>query len=187
VSLLFYSMPDFWLALIMMLVFGLWLRWFPTGGMADPMLFGAPWWTRAADQLHRLVLPATTLTLLTAAAIARHQRSAALEVLGQDYVRTARAKGASERRVWTRHVLRNALLPVITLVGLAFPAVVGGAVLVETVFSWPGMGLTVTSGIFARDYHLITASVIVGSVMVALGSLLADLLYLLVDPRLRSG
>jgi peptide/nickel transport system permease protein len=186
ITLFFFSMPDFWLALMMMLTFAYWIPVFPVTGMVDATLhrFMSPG-RQVVDILHHLVLPASTLTLLLGAVIARYQRSAMLDVAHDDYVRTARAKGVAERVITSRHALRNALLPVITLFGLAFPALLGGAVLVERVFSWPGMGLVTLGAIHARDYHLVTASVIVGSAMVVAGSLTADLLYAVADPRLR--
>ena len=185
-SLFFYSMPDFWLALMLLLGLGYEARLFPIGGLVDPILHDyLGFWGRVADRLHHLVLPALTLTLLSAAAIARYQRAAVLDVSRQDFVRTARAKGVPGRRIVTRHILRNSLLPVITLLGLSFPALLGGAVFIEKVFAWPGMGLLAVEAIATRDYYLVTASVVVGGTMVAAGSLLADLLYALVDPRLR--
>jgi peptide/nickel transport system permease protein len=185
-ALLFYAMPDFWLALMTMLVFAYWLPVFPVGGVVDPVLheYMGPL-ARAADRARHLVLPAATLALLNAAVVARYQRAAMLEVVHRDFVRTARAKGLTERAVVYRHALRNALLPTITLLGLSFPALLGGAVFVERVFSWPGMGLLTVNAIAARDYPLVTASVMLGGAMVALGNLLADLLYAAVDPRLR--
>ena len=187
VLLLFYSLPDFWLALIILLAFAYWLPIFPAGNMIDQamhdyMSFGG----RLYDRLYHLVLPALTLTLLAAAGIARYQRTALLEVLPQDFVRTARAKGVAERDVVLKHALRNALLPVITLLGLFLPALVGGAFFVEKVFAWPGMGYLAATAIGTRDYDLVTGTVIVGGVMVTLGSLVADLLYAVADPRLRA-
>ena len=186
VTLFFYSMPDFWLALMMMLTFAYWIPVFPVTGMVDAVMHPYwPFWRQMLDRLHHLVLPALTLTLLTAAVIARYQRAAMLDVTHEDFVRTARAKGLPERLIMRRHALRNALLPVITLLGLAFPALLGGAVFVERIFSWPGMGLVTFGAITTRDYHLVTGSVIVGSVMVVVGSMLADILYAAADPRLR--
>ena len=185
-SMFFYSMPDFWLALMIMLTFGYWIPIFPVGGVVDQTMypyFG--FWERVADRLHHLVLPVLTLTLLAAAGIARYQRSALLDVVRQDFIRTARAKGAGERTVIIRHALRNALLPVITLFGLSIPALLGGAVFVETVFSWPGMGLLTVEAISSRDYPLVMASVIIGGFMVAIGNLAADLGYAAADPRMR--
>jgi peptide/nickel transport system permease protein len=186
VLLFFYSMPDFWLALLALLAFAYWLPLFPAGGVVDPVMhdylsFGG----RLLDRLRHLVLPSLTLTLLAAAGVARYQRAALLEVLPQDYVRTARAKGLDERRVVLRHALRNALLPVITLLGLYLPALLGGAFFVEKVFSWQGIGYLAANAIATRDYDLVTGTVVVGGIMVTLGSLVADLLYALADPRLR--
>jgi peptide/nickel transport system permease protein len=185
-SLFFYSLPDFWLALIVLLAFSYWVPLFPAGGIVDATIHEyLGFWGRLWDRILHLVLPATTLALLTTAAVARYQRAAMLEVIELDFVRTARAKGLPERSVVGRHALRNALLPVITLIGLALPALVGGAVFVETVFSWPGMGRLAAEAIAGRDYPLITATVAVGGVTVTLGSLLADVLYAIADPRVR--
>jgi peptide/nickel transport system permease protein len=185
-SLFFYSLPDFWLALMVLLAFSYWLPLFPAGGIVDATMHDyLGFWGRVWDRLRHLVLPVTTLTLLMTAAVARYQRAAMLEVVELDFVRMARAKGLPERSVLGRHALRNALMPVITLIGLALPALVGGAVFVETVFSWPGMGRLAAEAIAARDYPLITAAVAVGGVTVTLGSLLADVLYAVADPRVR--
>ena len=186
VTLFFYSMPDFWLALMMMLTFAYWVPIFPVTGMTDAVMYEYwPAWRKLLDRLHHLVLPVMTLTLLSTAVIARYQRAAMLDVVHDEYVRTARAKGVDEGRVVRHHALRNALLPIITIFGLAFPALLGGAVFVERIFSWPGMGLLTVTAILQRDYHLVTASVIVGSAMVVLGSLAADMLSAVADPRLR--
>jgi peptide/nickel transport system permease protein len=185
-SLLVYSLPDFWLALMMLLAFAYWIPIFPAGGMTDPVLHDYMSPGRAAwDRIRHAILPLTTLTLIVTAIIARYQRAALLDVLPSDFVRTARAKGLDESEVVGRHALRNALLPMITLAGLAFPALLGGAVFVERVFSWPGMGLMVVNAISARDYPLVVAAVVVGAAMVALGNLLADIAYGLADPRVR--
>jgi peptide/nickel transport system permease protein len=187
VSLVFYSMPEFWFALMAILLFAYELRLFPVGGMVDPVLHQyLGFWARVGDRLMHLVLPATTLALLSAAAIARYQRSAMLDVIHLDFVRTARAKGLRLRAVVLRHALRNALLPTITLLGLAFPALLGGAVFIEKIFSWPGMGQMAVNAVATRDYPLVTASVILGAVMVAAGNILADLLSAAIDPRLRA-
>jgi peptide/nickel transport system permease protein len=185
-TLVFYSMPEFWLAIMAMLVFAYWLPLFPTSGMKTELLYDylSPA-GKLADRLRHLVLPATTLVLVTAAIIARYQRAAVLDVATHDFVRTARAKGLPERAVLWRHILRNALLPVITLLGLALPMLVGGAVFVEQVFAWPGMGRLVVGAIGARDHALVMAIVVMGSALVTLGSLLADTLYAVADPRLR--
>lgn len=186
VLLLLYSVPDFWLALVALLVFAYRLPLFPAGGIVDPVMYdylstGA----RVVDRLKHLVLPVLTLTLLSAAAIARYQRSALLDVLPSDWMRTALAKGLSWRTAVRRHAVRNALLPTITLAGLWLPTLAAGAVFIEKVFSWPGMGLATVNAIGARDYPLVTAGVLAISVLVVIGALLADIAVALVDPRVR--
>jgi peptide/nickel transport system permease protein len=186
VSLFFFSMPDFWLALLALLAFTYWLPIFPVGGSVDPIMHEyLGWGGRIVDRLKHLALPALTLTLLAAASVARYQRAALLDVLPADYIRTARLKGLTERQILRRHALRNALLPIITLIGLSFPALLTGAFFIEKIFAWPGMGLAVVGAIGTRDYPLVVGGVIIGSIMVTLGSLLADLLYAWADPRLR--
>jgi len=187
VALFFHSLPTFWLGLVLLLVFGQWLHVFPVGGMRDPVLCPSVTSARClGDVVWHLALPALTLGLVGAAGTARYQRAAMLEVVGEDYVRTARAKGLGERRVLLVHALRNALLPFITLIGLAFPFLLTGAVLVETVFAWPGMGRLSVGAIFQRDYPLVTGAALVATGAVVLGSVLADVLYAVADPRLRA-
>jgi peptide/nickel transport system permease protein len=186
ISIFLFSVPDFWLAMIVLVAFAYWIPLFPIGGSIDPITHdylgsGA----RILDRLRHLVLPALTLSLLYFPVIARHQRAALLESITSDYITTARAKGLSEASIITRHALRNALLPVITILGVALPALLTGAVFIEKVFSWPGMGLLIVNSIGSRDYPLLTSSVILGSVFVIVGSIVADLCYRLVDPRLR--
>jgi peptide/nickel transport system permease protein len=186
VILVLYSVPDFWFALIMLIGFAYWLPILPPSGIVDPVLYDymSPA-ARTLDRLKHLVLPVATLTLLSTAAISRHQRSALLEVMPSDWMRTAIAKGLSRRRAVRRHALRNALLPSITLAGLYLPALVSGALLIEKVFSWPGMGLLAANAISSRDYLLITAVVLVTSIAVAVGALVADLASAVADPRVR--
>ena len=186
ISLFFFSMPDFWLAILALLTFTYWLPVFPVGGAVDVMHESMGLWGRFLDRLRHLVLPALTLMLLASAVVARYQRAALLDVLPSDYIRTARLKGLTEREILRRHALRNALLPIISLVGLSFPALLTGAFFVEKIFAWPGMGYAVMSAIGTRDYPLVVGGLIVGSIMVTLGSLLSDLLYAWADPRLRS-
>jgi peptide/nickel transport system permease protein len=179
-------MPDFWFAILALLVFTYWIPIFPVGGAVDPvmheyMTLGA----RVADRLKHLFLPAATLTLLAVGVVARYQRAALIDVLPADYIRTARLKGLTEREILRRHALRNALLPIISLIGLSFPALLTGAFFIEKIFAWPGMGLAVVNAIGTRDYPLVVGGVIIGSIMVTLGSLLADTLYAWADPRLR--
>jgi peptide/nickel transport system permease protein len=188
VTLFLHSVPTFWLALLVLLLFSEHLRWFPAGGREDVVVHASlAWLPRLGDVAWHLALPALTLGLVGAGGTARYQRAALLEVIGQDFIRTARAKGLRERRVWLVHALRNALLPMITLFGLSLPFLLTGAVLIETVFSWPGMGRLAADAIFARDYPVVTATALLASVMVVLGSLVADLLYAVADPRIRLG
>jgi peptide/nickel transport system permease protein len=186
VTLFVYSLPTFWLALVVLLVFAEKLRWFPVSGPNDPIL--CPTLDSlycVADRLWHLVLPAATLGLVGAAGTARFQRAAMLDVATQDFVRTARAKGVPERQVVLRHQLRNALLSFITRFGLAFPFLLTGAVLIETIFAWPGMGRLAFQAILARDHLLVTGTALIASTMVVLGNLLADILLEVADPRLR--
>jgi len=186
ILLTLYSLPDFWGALMVLLLFAFWIPVFPAGGIVDPVMHDyLGFWGALMDRLRHLVLPVFTLTLLITAGVSRYQRAAMLEVLPADYVRTARAKGLTERQVIWHHALRTALTPMITLLGLFIPGLLGGALFVEKVFSWPGMGLLAANAIEARDYDLVTAIVVVGSVMVIVGNLLADLLHLAIDPRVR--
>lgn len=163
------SMPVYWLGLMLIVVFAINLRWFPAAG---------------ADQPASFVLPSLTLASFTVALIARMTRSSMLEVLRQDYVQTARAKGLHERAVLYAHALRNALLPVITIVGLQFGTLLGGAVLTETVFGWPGIGQLLVESIFARDYPLVQGIVLTFSGLFILVNLAVDVLYAYVDPRI---
>lgn len=185
-TLFVYSLPDFWLALMILLTFAYWIPALPAGGMIDPVMHEYMSPGRAAlDVARHMILPLLTLTLIISAVVARFQRSALFETLPLEFMRTARAKGVSERDLVRRHALRNALLPMITLAGFAFPALIGGAVFVERVFNWPGMGSLVVAAIAQRDYALVVGSVLLGGFMVVLGNLLADLAYGWADPRVR--
>ncbi len=166
------SMPVYWLGLVLIIVFAIDLNWLPAAGAEEPA---------------SIVLPALTLGAFSMALIARMTRSSVLEVLGQDYVRTARAKGLAERAVLWRHALGNALVPIITAVGLQFGALLGGAVLTESVFGWPGLGLLLIDSIFARDYPVVQGIVLTFSALFTLTNLLVDLLYAYVDPRIHYG
>ena len=186
VLLFFFSLPDFWAGLMAVLIFAQWWGLFPASGMTDPLHDYMHTGQAIRDRLSHLVLPVATLTLLTVAGIARYQRAAMLEVLPLDFVRTARAKGVPERVIVWRHALRTALAPMVTLLGVLFPAFLGGSVFIERVFQWPGMGLLAVNAIEANDYELVTATVIVGSVLVVVGNLLADALHAALDPRVRA-
>jgi peptide/nickel transport system permease protein len=187
ITLVFYSMPDFWLALMLALLFAYWIPIFPISGIED--VINAPtngWWAHAVDHARHLVLPVTTLVLMTCAGVARFQRAAMLDASRLEFVVTARAKGVAENVIARHHILRNALLPIITLAGLTLPTLLGGAVLVELVFSWPGMGWITAMAVGSRDYALVTSSVLITSTVVVLGTIAADLLYALADPRVRA-
>jgi peptide/nickel transport system permease protein len=192
VALFFYSMPGFWFALMLILLFALkasqwgWPITFPASQMtAVGHEFMGPF-EKLVDRFMHLLLPAIALGIGSAAGVARYMRGSMLEVIRQDYVRTARAKGLSERVVIFKHALRNALLPIITLLGLTMPYLFGGAVLVETIFAWPGMGRLIVDAVYQRDYPLVMATSFIISVMVILGNLLADVLYAVADPRIRA-
>ncbi len=191
VALFFYSMPSFWLALMMVLLFGYhadaagWPIRFPPSGMQS---VDAEFMTaigRFRDRVAHLVLPAASLALVIGAGITRYTRASMLEAMQQDFVRTARAKGLSEWRVTFKHALRNALLPIVTLLGLYLPFLFSGAVFIETVFAWPGMGKMVVDAITARDAPLVMGGSLVFAAMVVIGNLVADVLYAVVDPRVR--
>lgn len=174
------SMPAFWLGLMSILIFSLRLGWFPTGGMY-PVVGDETF----AELIRHLVLPAVTLGAASAAITARITRSSMLEVIRQDYVRTARAKGLNERAVLTGHTLKNALLPILTVISFQFGFLLGGAVLTETVFSWPGIGLALYNAISFRDYPIVQGGVLVVAVSFVIVNLITDLLYSLIDPRIR--
>ena len=186
ILLLLYSVPDFWLALVVLLLFAYRIPVLPAGGLVDPVLHEyLPFGRRVLDRLSHLVLPVLSLTLLTSAVIARYQRASLVEVLHSDWMRTALAKGLSWRHAVRRHALRNALLSTITLVGLSLPALAAGAVFVEKIYTWPGMGMLTVDAIGSRDYPLITAGVLVISIAVVIGALLADIALAVADPRVR--
>jgi peptide/nickel transport system permease protein len=180
-----YSTPSFWLALLCMAYFGVQLRWLPVSGLhsLDYESFG--WLQRLADTAWHLVLPIGISAFVSLAGLSRYMRSSMVHVLQQDYIRAARAKGLAEPRVLFHHGLRNALLPVITLLGLALPDLIGGSVIAETIFSLPGMGRLFYDAVMARDYPVIMALVTIGAFLTMLGNLLADLAYAYADPRIR--
>ena len=176
------SVPTFWFGLVVIIVFAGGLRWIPSGGMATLGMPFSLW-----DRFIHLIGPALVLGLWMTATWSRYARSSVLEVVGQDYIRTARAKGLRERTILLRHTLRNALIPLITLGGLEFRNLFGGALVTETVFSWPGVGRLYLDSLNYQDYSVILGLLLVTSVMVIAGSLLADVLYAVADPRIRLG
>ena len=173
------SIPAFFLALAAIYVFAIQLRWLPSTGMAT---IGQP--PSFIDSAKHLILPAMVLGLGQAAPLIRYTRSSMLETVRQDYVRVARAKGLSERVVISRHALRNALIPLVTVVALSLPQLLGGTVIIEQIFSWPGMGTLAIKAVRARDYPTIMAINLLGAVLVLISSLLADVIYAWIDPRI---
>ena len=183
--LVLYSLPEFWLALVLLVVFAHQLGWLPATGITDEMYRYMSTRQQFVDRVRHLVLPLTSLSLVGVAVFARYQREAMQESMTQAFVRTARAKGLTESAV-RRQAWRSALLPVITLTGLMLPALITGAVFVERVFAWPGMGFAMIRAIEARDYPVVSAGVILGSAVTALGAALADIAREIADPRLRT-
>lgn len=197
ISLLGVSMPIFWLGLLLIICFCLWLGWFPVSGridiglepvhitgmyLLDAILSGN--WAAFQSALQHIILPGLALASYSTAIIARMTRSTMLEVVRQDYIRTARAKGLAEKKVIYKHALRNAMIPVATVIGLQMGALLGGAVLTETVFSWPGLGSRVVEAIMASDYPMVQGSVIVIATTFVLVNLLVDIIYAYLDPRI---
>ena len=182
-----YSMPSFWVALLCMALFGVTLHWLPISGIhsLDYESFG--WLRRWLDVAWHLILPVGIAAFLSVAGLSRYMRSSMVVVLRQDYIRTARAKGLPERRILFHHGLRNGLLPLITILGLSLPDLIGGSVIAETIFSIPGMGRLFYEAVMARDYPVVMALVTVGAMLTMLGNLLADVAYAWADPRIRTG
>ena len=184
-SLVGYAMPVFWTGILLVLLFGKVWPILPIAGMRDVRQFGVSGWSAAVDVLRHLVLPALTLAIIYLAQYSRLARASMLEILGSDYVRTARAKGLSEWVITFKHALRDALMPVVTIAGLQFGNLISGAVLVETVFSWPGLGTLALDAILGRDYPTLLGVLTISSVMVIAANLLTDMSYRWIDPRLR--
>lgn len=178
------SVPQFWLALMLLYVFALKLGWLPSFGMQSPYVEDG-FLPQAIDTVKHYILPVTAITIVGLTGYMRYQRAAMLDVIKQDYVRTARAKGLSESKVILKHAWRNALIPIITLLGYVFVLLVEGSIVVETIFSWPGMGLLAVNSLQERDYPVVMAIVLLSSVLILLGTLLSDILYAIVDPRVR--
>ncbi|MDX6751223.1 ABC transporter permease [Geminicoccaceae bacterium 1502E] len=179
-----YSLPIFWTGLILIILFASVLPIFPVANMTSTMIEGG-FFARLADILHHLVLPAATLAIVYVAQYSRLARASMLEVLGADYIRTARAKGLNERLVVYKHALRNAVLPIVTIAGLQFGQLLSGAVLTETVFNWPGLGRLAFDSILRRDYPTILGILFFSTLLVIVANILTDLCYRIVDPRIR--
>jgi peptide/nickel transport system permease protein len=182
VFLVLYSLPSFYLAFLLVSIFALKLQWLPAAGMFSVHTQTAQMF---ADRLRHMILPVTVLAVGSAAALARYARGSLLDQLHEEYIRTARAKGLSEGRILWRHALKNAAPQLFTVIGLSVPFLLAGAVVIEKIFGWPGMGALMVDAIFARDYPVVMAANFVAALMVILGNLLADISYLWVDPRMR--
>ena len=181
VALVFYSVPAFWIGLMLIVVFSVWLGWLPSGGAGTIGLTG---WEALFDRARHMVLPALSLALFYLAIYARLTRAAMLEARGQDFVRTARAKGLAPFAVNTRHILRNALIPVTTMAGLHIGNMLGGAVVVETVYSWPGLGRLAFEAVMGRDFQVLLGILLLSSILVILANLAVDLVQAWLDPRI---
>ena len=180
-----YAVPVFWTGIMLIIFFANWLPVFPVEGMRSVRLRDADFLLQIVDVVHHLILPAFTLAMIYLAQYSRMSRASMLEVLGSDYIRTARAKGATERSVLFRHALRNAALPILTVAGLQFGNLISGALLVETVFNWPGMGRLAFDSVLRRDYPTILGVLFFASLLVVIVNILTDFSYRLADPRLR--
>jgi len=182
-AVIFNAIPNFWLGLVLILVFGVALELLPLSGRCPPSLLEPcpPVWGR----LEYLIMPTITLGTVLIANYSRFMRTSMLEVINQDYMRTARAKGLSQRALWVKHGMRNALIPIATFLGPALTGLLGGAVVTEAVFSWPGLGRATLGAVTAQDYPLVMGTVILGSVATILGYILSDILYAAIDPRIR--
>jgi peptide/nickel transport system permease protein len=181
-----YATPLFWIGLMLILVFSIRLDWFPTSGMENVVAFHEGW-ARVVDIAHHLVLPTITLSLFYLALYTRLMRATVLEQRGAEYATTARAKGLTERTITLRHVLRNALLPVITMAGVQVGALLGGSVVVETVFAWPGLGQLAYQSLFARDFNLLLGIFFLSACLVVIVNIIVDVIYVLLDPRIQVG
>jgi peptide/nickel transport system permease protein len=185
-AIIAYAMPLFWIGLMLILVFSIKLDWLPTSGMEDAAAFYEGW-ERVVDIARHLVLPSITLSLFYMALYARLMRATMLEQRGLEYVTTARAKGLTERQITVRHMVRNALLPVVTVAGVQVGGLLGGSVIVESVFAWPGLGQLAFQSLFARDLNLLLGIFFISSCLVVVVNIVVDIVYLILDPRIRVG
>jgi len=181
------ALPSFWFALLLIYAVGIKSSWLPISGVATigVTMKRHGLWAVLLDRAKHLILPVTVISLGSMAGITRYMRSSMLEVIRQDYIRTARAKGLPESVVIRKHALRNALLPIVTLVGFELPILFSGSVIIETIFSWPGLGLLSIRAVFQRDYQIVMALNMIGAFLMVAGNFLADILYVLVDPRIK--
>ncbi len=182
-----FAMPTFWLALLLIMFFGVYLDWLPISGLTSLNFSQLSFWRKVQDLGAHVTLPVLVAAFGGLAGMSRYMRANMLEVIRQDYITTARAKGLPERVVIFKHALRNALLPVITILGLSVPGLIGGSVIFESIFAIPGMGQLFYGAVMARDYPLVMGELVIGAVLTLVGNMLADVGYALVDPRIRTG
>jgi len=180
-----FATPDFWLALMLMILFGVQLGWLPISGLRSPTWEYLAFWAQQWDFAAHLALPILVATFGGLAGFSRYMRQVMLEVVRQDYIQSARAKGLSEGVVIGKHALRNALLPIVTVLGLSLPGLIGGSVIVESIFAIPGMGQLMVQAVFERDYPVIMGNLVIVATLTLVANLIADLTYSLVDPRIR--
>ena len=182
-----FAMPTFWLALLLIMFFGVYLDWLPISGLTSLTFNQMTFWGKIRDLAAHVALPILVAAFGGLAGMSRYMRGNMLEVIRQDYITTARAKGLPERVVIFKHALRNALLPVITILGLSVPGLIGGSVIFESIFAIPGMGQLFYGAVMARDYPLVMGELVIGAVLTLAGNMMADVGYALVDPRIRAG
>jgi len=182
-----FATPDFWLALLLMILFGVQLGWLPISGLRSMNWEYLSFWHQQSDFVAHLVLPIVVATFGGLAGFSRYMRQSMLEVVRQEYIQSARAKGLAERVVIGKHALRNAMLPIVTILGLSLPGLIGGSVIVESIFAIPGMGQLMVQAVFERDYPVIMGNLVIVAVLTLVANLIADLAYGLVDPRIRVG
>jgi peptide/nickel transport system permease protein len=180
-----FATPDFWLALLLMILFGVQLGWLPISGLRSLNWEYLPFWRAQADFLSHLVLPVLVASFGGLAGFSRYMRQSMLEVIRQEYIQSARAKGLSEAVVIGKHAARNAMLPVVTILGLSLPGLIGGSVIIESIFAIPGMGQLMVQSVYMRDYPVIMGNLVIVSTITLLANLLADISYGLIDPRIR--
>jgi len=182
-----FATPDFWLAVMLQILLGVHLGWLPISGLRLPVWEYLPFWQQQWDFLSHLILPITVATFGGLAGYSRYMRQSMLEVIRQDYVQSARAKGLPESVVIGKHALRNAMLPIVTVLGLSLPGLIGGSVIIETIFALPGMGQLMVQAVFERDYPVIMGNLVIVASLTLFANLVADLSYGLIDPRIRVG
>ena len=185
ITLTLYAVPGFWVALLLIMIFSETLNWLPSSQMMSYYIDRLSSWQQFLDRVSHLILPVLSLSLISMAFMARYVRQCLVDVMEQEYILAARARGLSEKRIISKHMFKNILVPVVTLVGQHFPALVGSSIVIEIIFSWPGMGRLIVLSTFARDYPIIIACTFIMAVFVVLGNLLADFLCALLDPRIR--